>query len=306
MTSAEMDYYAVMDLTPTATQAEIRMRYKELVLKLHPDNPENKNQSMQADLSSAFSKLAEANTILSNEVTRALYDMSKNYKKDNAKERAELNHKHRLEVEKFSSVLEERAVIMREYANKSNGLVILEARYGNLSGQMGEYIDVTAAVQCLATNDQLLIHGGKSKQWLDGFYDPNPSSPNELEVIYRMKSSLHHVIVSDDQELWLPRIEHRVTDTSITFKTMADRRKEAERTREKEQQVVQQKQRRRLWLFGSLAAVGCSTLAWVFRAQLGSWFSSSFGLSSSSSTTSASSSSSAPAPSSSSSASPKS
>jgi hypothetical protein len=39
--------------------------------------------------------------------------------------------------------------------------------------KLGQCIDVTVPLQCSVKNSTLIVHGGGSKSWLEGFYDPN-------------------------------------------------------------------------------------------------------------------------------------
>ena len=64
-----IDYYKVLGITKTATEAEIKKAYRKLARKLHPDlNPDDK------DASGKFQQLNEANAVLSNPEDRKKYD----------------------------------------------------------------------------------------------------------------------------------------------------------------------------------------------------------------------------------------
>lgn len=64
-----IDYYKVLGITKTATEAEIKKAYRKLARKLHPDlNPDDK------DASGKFQQLNEANAVLSNPENRKKYD----------------------------------------------------------------------------------------------------------------------------------------------------------------------------------------------------------------------------------------
>jgi len=71
-TLAKTDYYDILGVSKTATEDEIKKRYKKLALKLHPD----KNRSKQA--AEAFKKLAQAFSCLSNKERRQEYDNQSN------------------------------------------------------------------------------------------------------------------------------------------------------------------------------------------------------------------------------------
>jgi len=64
-----IDYYKVLGLSKTASDAEIKKAYRKMARKLHPDlNPDDK------DAQAKFQQLNEANTVLSNLENRKKYD----------------------------------------------------------------------------------------------------------------------------------------------------------------------------------------------------------------------------------------
>ena len=67
--SAEKDLYKVLGLSRTATQNEIKKKYRELTSKYHPD----KNQG-DKEASKKFTEVAEAYEILSDAKKRRKYD----------------------------------------------------------------------------------------------------------------------------------------------------------------------------------------------------------------------------------------
>jgi curved DNA-binding protein CbpA len=62
------NHYKILGVSPTATQGEIKAKYRSLVLKHHPDV----NDSAEAQ--AVFLKLQEAFDVLSDEINRARYD----------------------------------------------------------------------------------------------------------------------------------------------------------------------------------------------------------------------------------------
>ncbi|XP_037945553.1 dnaJ homolog subfamily B member 6 isoform X3 [Teleopsis dalmanni] len=64
------DYYIVLDIPRTATDAEIKKAYRKLALKWHPDkNPDNLDESNKR-----FKEISEAYEVLSDEKKRRVYD----------------------------------------------------------------------------------------------------------------------------------------------------------------------------------------------------------------------------------------
>jgi hypothetical protein len=112
--------------------------------------------------------------------------------------------------------------MIREEENSKHGLIILEALYGDVvsssdkmhsKGYAGNCVDVTIPLQTSVRNSTLIVHGGGSKSWLEGFYDPNDDAiDNCLYIKYKFLDRLHHCMVADDEELCLPMQEHLIED----------------------------------------------------------------------------------------------
>lgn len=62
-------YYEILELTPTATEADIRKAYKKLSLKWHPDKNNNSTEA-----TNKFKQISEAYQVLSDDVRRQTYD----------------------------------------------------------------------------------------------------------------------------------------------------------------------------------------------------------------------------------------
>ncbi|CAB5382206.1 unnamed protein product [Rhizophagus irregularis] len=65
--SKEIDLYGILHLSPSATEADIKSKYKELALKYHPDKNSNTKTEEWTNLSKAYQTLSDKNS-------RALYD----------------------------------------------------------------------------------------------------------------------------------------------------------------------------------------------------------------------------------------
>ncbi|KAF3789806.1 DnaJ-like protein subfamily B member 14 [Nymphaea thermarum] len=70
---AEMDWYGILQVEPTADEAAIKKQYRKLALLLHPD----KNKFAGAE--SAFKLIGEAMRILCDQAKRVVYDMKRNH-----------------------------------------------------------------------------------------------------------------------------------------------------------------------------------------------------------------------------------
>nr|XP_029721041.1 dnaJ homolog subfamily B member 6-like isoform X1 [Aedes albopictus]XP_029721042.1 dnaJ homolog subfamily B member 6-like isoform X1 [Aedes albopictus] len=65
-----VDYYKVLEVSRTATEAEIKKAYKKLALRWHPDkNPDNADESNKR-----FKEISEAYEVLSDAYKRHIYD----------------------------------------------------------------------------------------------------------------------------------------------------------------------------------------------------------------------------------------
>lgn len=65
-----VDYYKVLDVSKSATEAEIKKAYKKLALRWHPDkNPDNLDEANKK-----FREISEAYEVLSDEKKRRIYD----------------------------------------------------------------------------------------------------------------------------------------------------------------------------------------------------------------------------------------
>lgn len=164
------------------------------------------------------------------------------------------------------SVLEDSISSVINEERQRNGLVILDARYGRLEidparpltppkSRLTQWIDVTIPVQSMVEESQLILKGGGSKSWLEGFYDPSEDldpSENILWIQYLFLGQKHQVYVADDEELQMPMSSHLITAREAQL----ERELGELETRENER-----KKSRRRWALASLVlAIGGAML----------------------------------------------
>ncbi|CAG8442147.1 2692_t:CDS:10 [Ambispora gerdemannii] len=102
-----------------------------------------------------------------------------------------------------------------EIERAKEGLVILEAYYGNFKQTSGVsaldnqfIVDVTIPVQALVNDSQMTIPGGRSKSSIMGFYDPCMGEPKQLKIKYMFKRKIHEIIIDDLAPLACPLRSH--------------------------------------------------------------------------------------------------
>ncbi len=90
----------------------------------------------------------------------------------------------------------------------AQGLIILEARYGQLTSTTNEnsikIIDVTVPLQALVKDSTLRIGTTVSKSNLTGFYDPCIGEEKSLFIKYSLRSQIHTVLYKDTDPVILP------------------------------------------------------------------------------------------------------
>ncbi|PWA87522.1 DNAJ heat shock N-terminal domain-containing protein [Artemisia annua] len=127
-------------------------------------------------------------------------------------------------AEKAQQLLKNVAIRKQNKQSESNGLVIVEAVYGNpkavknsnnpeennneLASQM---MDVTLPLNFLVSDaGQLKLHEGVKKSGIMGFCDPCPGETKKLYVKYTYGGNRYEVEVDDLQELIIPQEGHRI------------------------------------------------------------------------------------------------
>jgi len=114
----------------------------------------------------------------------------------------------------------------RDQEENKSGLMIVEARYGNLAKQEAEeaktfvqdgdnvypyVIDVTIPVQYFVEESQLHL-SSTPKSNLLGFYDPCIGELKRLYIRYLFKDKLHEAVFDDSEPLSLPHASHQIDE----------------------------------------------------------------------------------------------
>jgi len=99
-----------------------------------------------------------------------------------------------------------------------NGVVIMNARYGNLSEEANSFemkfppwIDVTDALQYYVVDHKIHIEE-RPFHTLKGFYDPCPGERKQFRVVYKFQNKLHEFQVKDARAFSLPLSAHFVKE----------------------------------------------------------------------------------------------
>ncbi|KAG0230083.1 hypothetical protein BGW41_002617 [Actinomortierella wolfii] len=138
-------------------------------------------------------------------------------RRERAEKIAELRRVHadfianqRKEAEEAIALLRESTARKTKAEQDKDGLVIIEAFYGNLDADpaLGLVADVTIPVQALVHNSQLSMPGGHSKTHIMGFHDPCLGEKKKLKIRYMFKRRLHEVIVNDTASVIAPVRSH--------------------------------------------------------------------------------------------------
>jgi DnaJ-class molecular chaperone len=74
------DYYTLLGVPKDATSEQLKIAYRDLVIKWHPDKHMDKSESERKVIEEHFKKINEAYAVLSNSVKRGEYDSYGNVK----------------------------------------------------------------------------------------------------------------------------------------------------------------------------------------------------------------------------------
>ncbi|ESO92056.1 hypothetical protein LOTGIDRAFT_217203 [Lottia gigantea] len=129
-------------------------------------------------------------------------------------ENAEKLSERKKEAESAIELMKESFERCIEIEEKKNGLIIIQALYGNLEASESSelYIDVTVPVQVLVKESKLILTDNSTRSYLPGFYDPCIGEDNKLFIRYKFHHRLHQVTLSDNEPIRLPQQKHFMKD----------------------------------------------------------------------------------------------
>ena len=241
-----------LPLCAQASQEEITRAYKHLASRYHPDRPKTGDPLV-------FARITKAYEFIHNPVNRALYDLDTAITPPTPEALAHIHHLRRVEAMQTLRLLFTKVHAITQHELALNGLVILHARYGELQSK-DAVLDVTMQLQARVDSSVLIVAGGNSKSWLEGFYDPTEGGVNELEVVYKMQGALHRVTVADDEPLVIPREEDVMTDREVRAWEKAYRLRGVDLTE------MKKKRNRRYAAYATIAAVTVGA-AWYYQQR---------------------------------------
>lgn len=227
-----MNFYQLFSVSPSAPRDEIRKKYLELVIKVHPDKREQENvKNIFAAVEFDFYELQRAWKTLKNPARRFEYDLQTfgHSELHPNKDESFLIHLRKTDsaaaIERLSTKYQ-RMVLNEVGAPK--GLIVTLAYYGPYEElhrasrkplenpvDLSRSVDVLIALQCLVDKHKLIMTGGKTstKSDIPGFYSPilpSESIQMGLLVRYTFSGKVHQAIVLDEEPVWIPKKTHLV------------------------------------------------------------------------------------------------
>lgn len=221
----------------TGKQTEYELLEKEI------EQLENEMEDRVEQAKEKWSTIITARDVLMDPISKKLYDMN-NFKKCTYEEHEELQ----LMYQKAANLYCENnktKYFKNLDARGREGLVIVDARYGDLKSTMEEspgcYIDVKIPLQVMVGEmednvlDYMPPHTFTSYSFMPGFYDPvwvfneEDEEDKTLEIVYRYAGRLHSATFEDGERIVIPAEDH-LCDQDVTIEDLGWRRLVRERT----------------------------------------------------------------------------
>ena len=199
--------YDILALPQTATQSDIQRAYKQLATRYHPDRMKDGNTAH-------FRAITAAYELIANPVNRAIYDMECGLVEATPEHLSHIHRLRRVEAMQALRLMFAKCHAVTQHEMASGGLLILQAQYGQLDSPQ-HILDVTMQLQTAVQDGMLVVKGGSSKSWLDGFYDPTEGGTNVLDVVYKVDGAMYRAVVGDEDELILPHANHRMPASAV-------------------------------------------------------------------------------------------
>ena len=218
----------------------IRSSFKSLSLTCHPDklkrvaangtpSSKRKQQVAAEEARVRWSQIEEAHEVLSEPLARLMYDIEIGVVPDTPETQERIQRLKRKDAQRAVATMEETVASMRafEEAQEGGGLLIVEARWGDLSVSEEDaahrasapYIDVTVPLQYHVDPDKHAFETltGSSCTWLEGFYDPSlgaNAGANKLYVKYKFQNAMHQAWFDEGEAVQIPLQEHLMDESA--------------------------------------------------------------------------------------------
>ncbi len=142
----------------------------------------------------------------------------------------DLIHLRREQAEVEHQNMRESVEAKREEEKERDGLLIINARYGNLDSP-GSFIDVTDQLQNLVDCSRLIFKG--NKDFMEGCWDPTfmQGDVKTMQITYQFQDTVHEVYLGAEDEIVLPLKSHALTEEELEERKQMKAEKEVRRKR---------------------------------------------------------------------------
>lgn len=261
--SSKPNYYTILGVKATDGIEVIREAYHELQRQVHPDKGGNDQDKASA--------VAEAWSVLSQPISRGWYDIEAGITPNTIEQRRKLNNLQRRSALNWQLANEEEFITKRDEQRHANGLIIIEAKYGNTSvnAPLGSFVDVVVPLQYHVTATAASVDdagvvlsaidwpSNDPKSRAVGFYEPLVGSgiEHELYIRYRYMGVEHEMSVGDCEPFVIPEPSHVIPAVELTRR--AD---EAKHQHDEQLRVAAVKRTRRTILYTTTVVIVASSI----------------------------------------------